>query len=79
MALVESILQGIVETAEQNEWVGMLVTSIVTMADVFAEMRWNFVYFERPPRGVREVTLTARLVDAGGEPLGVVALPLALR
>ena len=39
----------------------------------------GFVYFERPPRGVREVTLTARLVDAGGEPLGVVAIPLALR
>jgi hypothetical protein len=44
----ESFLEGIVETAEQNEWVGLLVNSIVTMADVFAEMRWTAVYFERP-------------------------------
>ena len=39
----------------------------------------GFVYFERPPRGVAQATLTVRLVDADGEPLGVVAIPLALR
>ena len=39
----------------------------------------GFVYFERPPRGVAQATLTLRLVDADGEPLGVVAIPLALR
>jgi hypothetical protein len=39
----------------------------------------GFVYFERPPRGVAQATLTVRLVDADGAPLGVVAIPLALR
>ena len=39
----------------------------------------GFVYFERPPRSVREVTLTWPVVDAGGEPLGDVLIPLSFR
>jgi len=39
----------------------------------------GFVYFERPPRGITQATLTARLVAATGEELGVIAIPLALR
>jgi hypothetical protein len=39
----------------------------------------GFVYFERAPRGVTEVTLTTPLVEANGASLGVLALPLSLR
>ena len=39
----------------------------------------GFVYFERPPRSVREVTLTWPVVDASGQSLGVVRIPLTLR
>jgi transposase len=39
----------------------------------------GFVYFERAPPGVRDVTLTWQIVEAGGEPLGVVRIPLTLR
>jgi hypothetical protein len=40
----------------------------------------GFVYFERVPRDVSVVRLTAPLVDArSGESLGVVGLPLRLR
>jgi hypothetical protein len=41
----EDALHRIVETAEQNEWVGMLVSSVLDMAEVLAQMRWHFVYF----------------------------------
>lgn len=44
----ETLLESIVETAEQNEWVAMLLTSVMDMAQMFADMRWHFVYFERP-------------------------------
>jgi hypothetical protein len=39
----------------------------------------GFVYFERAPRGVREVTLTWPVLDEAGEALGVVRIPLTLR
>jgi len=39
----------------------------------------GFVYFERAPRGVSDVTLTAPLIDVNGAPLSVLALPLSLR
>jgi hypothetical protein len=39
----------------------------------------GFVYFERPARSVREVTLTWPVVDASGQSLGVVRMPLTLR
>ena len=39
----------------------------------------GFVYFERAPRQVREVTLTWPVVDATGTPLGVALVPLPLR
>ena len=38
----------------------------------------GFVYFERVPRGVREVTVTWPVVDASGEALGTVRIPLTL-
>lgn len=39
----------------------------------------GFVYFERAPRGVREVTLTWPVEDVDGERLGVARVPLTLR
>jgi hypothetical protein len=43
-----ALLESVAETAEQNEWVAMLLSSVVDMAQMFADMSWNFVYFERP-------------------------------
>ena len=37
------------------------------------------LYFERAPRGVREVTLTWPIEDADGETLGMARVPLTLR
>lgn len=81
----ESFLESIVETAEQNEWVAMLVRSIVDMADMFAEMRWNFVYFERPmlvtsdsPISMwRRTELDNEMTGMGPQSVDEVRLPLS--
>ena len=47
-AFDESELDGIVAIAEQNEWIGLLLSSATEMAAVLADMSWSFVYFGRP-------------------------------
>lgn len=81
----ESFIEGIVETAEQNEWVAMLVGSLMTMVGVFVDMRWNFVYFERsmlvtsdsPISMWRREELDSEMMGMGPQSVDEVRLPLS--
>ncbi len=44
----EAALDSIVESAEQNEWVAALLSSILDVAQVFTRMRWHLIYFPEP-------------------------------
>ena len=81
----EAALEGIVEDAEQNEWVAALVSSILDVAEVFTRMRWHLIYFpeallvssDSPISYWRRDELNTELVGIGSESVDEVRLPLA--
>lgn len=81
----EAALENIVESAEQNEWVAALVSSILDVAEVFTRMRWHLIYFAEPllvtsdsPISYwRRDALNNGMVGMGLESVDEVRLPLA--
>lgn len=81
----EAALEGIVERAEQNEWVAALMDSILDVAQVFTRMRWHLIYFpeallvtsDSPISYWRRDELNSEMAGMGPENVDEVRLPLA--